>query len=131
MSNSPTNPDEVPRVIHPNVTLGEGCAVGPFVVLGEPPRGADPGEMPTRIGARAVIRSHTVIYAGTTIGERLQTGHGVRIREHTTIGDAVSIGTNTVIEHHVEIGDGVRTIRARSSRSSPCWRRGRGSGRGW
>jgi len=131
MSNSPPNPDEnvgqpppaakksqgrapapqehdQPRLIHPNVTLGEGCVVGPFVVLGEPPRGAAPGETPTRIGAGAVIRSHTVIYAGNTIGERLRTGHGVRIREGNSIGSDVSIGTNTVIEHHVQIGDGVR-----------------------
>jgi len=55
------------------------------------------------IGDGAVIRSHTVIYAGNRIGRGFQTGHGVMIRESNTIGDEVSIGTGSVIEHHVVI----------------------------
>ena len=35
----------------------------------------------TRIGSGALIRSHTIIYAGNVIGARFQTGHGVMIRE--------------------------------------------------
>ena len=95
-------------VIHPGMRLGPNAVIGPFVILGEPPRGAQPGEFETTIGADAVIRSHTVIYAGNVIGDRFQTGHGVTIREHSTIGHDVSIGTDTVIEHHVVIEDGVR-----------------------
>ena len=93
---------------HPNVTLGPGACVGEFVVLGEPARGAEQGERPLVIGAGCTIRSHTVIYAGNTIGDRFQTGHQVLIREENRIGHDVSIGTKTTIEHHVEIGDGVR-----------------------
>jgi acetyltransferase-like isoleucine patch superfamily enzyme len=95
-------------LIRPNVTLGEGTEVGPFVILGEPPRGRKPGEMPTWIGPDSVIRSHTVIYAGNRIGARFQTGHHVMIREENEIGGDVSIGTGTVVEHHVRIGDGAR-----------------------
>jgi acetyltransferase-like isoleucine patch superfamily enzyme len=95
-------------VIHPNVQLGIGAELGEFVVLGAPPRGQQPGAMPTAIGPGACIRSHTVIYAGNTIGARLQTGHAAMIRELNEIGDDVSIGTHTIIEHHVRLGDRVR-----------------------
>ena len=64
--------------------------------------------MPTVIGEGAVLRSHTVIYAGNAIGRNFQTGNKVNIRESNRIGDNVSVGTLSVIEHHVEIGDNVR-----------------------
>lgn len=95
-------------VIHPNVRLGDGSQVGEYVILGEPPRDAVPGELETLIGPGAVIRSHSVIYAGNRIGEGFQSGHGVMIRESNQIGDHVSIGTHSIIEHHVRIGNNVR-----------------------
>jgi acetyltransferase-like isoleucine patch superfamily enzyme len=96
------------QVIYPNVTLGEGAMLGPFIVIGEPPRGAAPGELATVIGPGAVIRSHTVIYAGNTIGARFQTGHGALLRELNQVGDDVSIGSHSIIEHHVTLGHRVR-----------------------
>ena len=95
-------------LIHPNVALGGGGDLGLFVIIGEPPRGRKPGELETLIGPGAVVRSHTVIYAGNRIGKNFQTGHHVMIREENEIGDDVSVGTGTVIEHHVRIGNGVR-----------------------
>jgi acetyltransferase-like isoleucine patch superfamily enzyme len=94
--------------LHPGVSLGESSTVGDFVILGVPPRGKEPGELETRIGAGAQIRSHTVIYAGNVIGDHFQTGHAVMIRELNTIGDRVSVGSHSIIEHHVTIGDRVR-----------------------
>jgi acetyltransferase-like isoleucine patch superfamily enzyme len=94
--------------IYPNVHLGVDATIGDFVVLGEPPRGREAGELETRIGARAVIRSHTVVYAGNHIGDNFQSGHGVLIREENEIGDDVSIGSHSIVEHHVKIGNGVR-----------------------
>ena len=41
------------------------------------------------LGPGARLRSGTVLYDGTTIGLRLQTGHGVVIREGCRIGDDV------------------------------------------
>jgi acetyltransferase-like isoleucine patch superfamily enzyme len=93
---------------YPNVEIGEGAEIGDFCVIGLPPKGKAAGELVTRIGANAVIRSHTVIYAGNQIGERFNSGHSALIREENQIGDNVSIGSHTVIEHHVEIQDGVR-----------------------
>ncbi len=94
--------------IFPGVELGEGSRLEDFVILGQPPRGHQPGDLQTVIGEGALVRSHTVIYAGNQIGRRFQTGHGVTVRECNVIGDDVSIGTSTVIEHHVLIGNGVR-----------------------
>jgi acetyltransferase-like isoleucine patch superfamily enzyme len=95
-------------VIHPNVELGEGSEVDPFVILGYPPAGRAAGEIVLRIGARSRIRSHTVIYAGSTIGGRLQTGHGALVRHGCTIGDDCSIGSGTAVEFSVTMGNGVR-----------------------
>lgn len=93
--------------IHPGVTLGEGANLGPFLVIGEPPRGRRSGELETVIGAGAVIRSHTVIYAGNRIGDHFQSGHGVLVRENNRIGNNVSVGSHSIVEFSVEIGDGV------------------------
>jgi acetyltransferase-like isoleucine patch superfamily enzyme len=66
------------------------------------------GQLQTLIGANAIIRSHTVLYAGNVIGDNFETGHGVLIREENHIGHDVSIGSHSIIEHHVHIADAVR-----------------------
>jgi acetyltransferase-like isoleucine patch superfamily enzyme len=95
-------------IVYKNVALGEGTIVEDFCIVGAAPRGTREGELETIIGAGAVIRSHTVIYAGNVIGRNFQTGNKVNIRETNTIGDNVSVGTLSVIEHHVSIADNVR-----------------------
>lgn len=94
--------------IYPNVIMEEGAEIGDFCVIGLPPKGKAPGELETRIGKNAVIRSHSVIYAGNVIGDNFNSGHSALIREDNQIGHNVSIGSHTVIEHHLEIQDGVR-----------------------
>jgi len=91
-----------------NVVLGDNWTIEDFCIVGTPPRGTQEGELPTTIGDGAVIRSHSVIYAGNVIGRNFQTGNKVNIRESNRIGNDVSVGTLSVIEHHVEIGNGVR-----------------------
>lgn len=93
-------------VVHPGVQLGEDVVVEDFCIVGAPFRGYA-GE-PTVIGDGAVIRSHTVIYAGNRIGRGFQTGNKANVRELNEIGDDVSIGTLSVVEHHVRIGHGAR-----------------------
>jgi UDP-3-O-[3-hydroxymyristoyl] glucosamine N-acyltransferase len=73
----------------------------------------------TIIGNGAVIRSHTVIYAGNVIGDRFQTGNKANIRELNRIGNDVSIGTLSVVEHHVVWRTGSGSTRRRSSRNIP------------
>ena len=94
--------------IFPGVAIGDGSVVEDYCIIGAPPRGKKAGELETVIGRKAVLRSHTVIYAGNRIGDNFQTGNKVNIRESNEIGDNVSVGTLSVIEHHVRIGNGVR-----------------------
>src|SRR5207247_5872032 len=94
--------------IYQNVQLGLDSIIEDFCIVGTPPLGAADGELATTIGDRAVIRSHTVVYAGNVIGRNFQTGNKVNIRELNDIGDNVSVGTLSVIEHHVKIGNNVR-----------------------
>src|SRR5689334_8547618 len=56
------------------VLLGEGCESDPSVLLGDR-TGRPIADPHLRVGARARLRSGTVLYAGTTIGDDFQTGH--------------------------------------------------------
>lgn len=60
------------------------------------------------IGRGGRFRSGTVLYSGSTIGCRLQTGHNVVIREENEIGDDVSIWSNSVVDYGCTIGDRVK-----------------------
>lgn len=94
--------------IFAGVVIGDGASIEDYCIIGTPPRGKKEGELETTIGERAVLRSHTVIYAGNRIGDRFQAGNKVNIRESNEIGSNVSIGTHSIIEHHIRIGNNVR-----------------------
>lgn len=96
------------NIMYKNVEIGKNVSVGDFVILGKPPSGRKNGELKLVIGDNAIIRSHTIIYAGNKIGNNFQTGHNVMIRECNIIGNNVSIGTGSCLEHHIKIGDYVR-----------------------
>jgi acetyltransferase-like isoleucine patch superfamily enzyme len=87
--------------------LGEGHEIDPGVVLGCK-TGREVALRSLRIGPGARIRTGTVIYAGSTIGEGLQTGHNVVIREENDIGDHLSIWNNSTIDYGCVIGSGVK-----------------------
>jgi acetyltransferase-like isoleucine patch superfamily enzyme len=95
-------------IIYPNVIWLGDYTLGAFVVVGQSPKD-DALDLPaTRIGNSAILRSHTIIYYGNTIGRNFQTGHGVLVRELNEIGDDVSIGSGSSVEHHVKVGHRVR-----------------------
>jgi UDP-3-O-[3-hydroxymyristoyl] glucosamine N-acyltransferase len=62
----------------------------------------------TRIGDLSIIRSGTVIYGGTTIGDRFDCGHFVLIREKVFIGSSAYIKSFTEVMKNVRIGDECR-----------------------
>jgi acetyltransferase-like isoleucine patch superfamily enzyme len=95
-------------LIYPNVELGDGTVVQEGAIVGEPPRGATPGEFRTTIGSGGLVRAGTVIYAGAIIGDRFSSGHGALIRENNVIGNDCSVGTNAVLEAGNRIGNGTR-----------------------
>jgi acetyltransferase-like isoleucine patch superfamily enzyme len=110
--------------IYDNVILGKNVVIEDFCIIGALFQGYS-GEQ-TIIGDNAIIRSHSVIYAGNKIGNNFQTGNKANIRELNIIGDDVSIGTLSVVEHHIIIEDGVRIhsqvfIPEFSTLKKNCW----------
>jgi acetyltransferase-like isoleucine patch superfamily enzyme len=96
-------------IIYDKVRIGKDSIIEDFVVLGKTPINSECCKLKELvIGDYPIIRSGTIIYAGTKIGDCFQTGDGARIRENNIIGDYVSIGSYTVIERDCVIGDKVR-----------------------
>ena len=99
-------------VVNDHVTVGDGAFVGAQVILGEPLAACydDDGytNPPLTIGARAVLRSGSIVYAGSTIGDDFACGHRVTIREQSRIGDHVRVGTFGDVQGRCEIGDYAR-----------------------
>lgn len=62
------------------------------------------------LGEGCIIRSNTTIYESVKIGNKVQTGHGVVIREGSVIGDNCAIGNNSIVEWNVRIGNNVRIM---------------------
>ena len=89
------------------VRIGKGAKID---------KGATIGYCPSRIikdlklviGKNSSIRSGTVVYAGSLIGDGLETGHNVVIREENTIGNTVRIWSNSVIDFRCLIGNNVK-----------------------
>jgi acetyltransferase-like isoleucine patch superfamily enzyme len=67
-----------------------------------------PTARPLELGHGPRLRSGTVLYDGTTIGDRFETGHHVVVREDSVIGDDVSIWSNSVVDYGCVIGDRVK-----------------------
>ena len=93
-------------VVGPNVSLGLDVRIDDWAVVGYSPIQGQINQC--IIGDYSVIRTHAVIYAGTTIGTYGHIGHHAVVREFTKIGDNVSIGTGSIVEHRVKIANGVR-----------------------
>lgn len=110
-------------LVHAGVEIGAGSRIGAYCEIGVRLGGAVTGP-PLRIGAGTVIRSHSVIYAGSEFGARLETGHRVTLREGTRCGTGVRIGTLSDVQGDCEIGDNVRmhssVFVAKGSRIGRC-----------
>lgn len=97
-------------IIYDNVEIGDNTIVCNHCVIGEPLNAyysdSDRYENPkTIIGPDSLIRSHTIIYAGNTMGDHFQTGHRVTVRENTVFGSHCSLGTLDDIQGHSVFGD--------------------------
>lgn len=94
-------------VIYPNVKIGSNAIIEDYVVLGKTPVNSKK-RMVLKIGSNAILRTGTILYAGTTIGKNFQSGDHARIRENNIVGNNVSIGANSIIECDSKIGNNVR-----------------------
>lgn len=118
-------------VIYDNVEIGDNTIICDNCVIGEPLNAyyADIRnyENPrTQIGAGSLIRSHSILYAGSVFGEGLQCGHRVTVRENVTFGKHCSIGTLCDIQGYSVFGDYVRMhsnvhIGQHSTIGNYCW----------
>lgn len=117
-------------IIEDNVVIGDGCYidnsttirsgvklgahsnVGANCIIGEYWMDfwidKEPHLRPLTIGNNALIRSGSIIYAGSEIGSGFQSGHQVTIREKAVIGNHVSVGTLSDIQGNCKIGNYVR-----------------------
>lgn len=89
-----------------DVCTGPGLRADQDVILGYPGRRSAPSAL--RLGRDAVVRSGSVIYLGSTIGDRFETGHHVVVREECEVGDDVSVWSNTVVDYGCRIGNRVK-----------------------
>lgn len=89
------------------VILENARAIDSNVILGYI-TGRQISSLTLHIGRDASIRSGTIIYAGTKIGERLETGHNVVIREENSIGDDFEIWSNSIVDYGCQIGNDVK-----------------------
>lgn len=93
--------------IHENVVINDNTVIESYCELGIENSFCDGS--PLIIGENSLIRSHSVLYANSIIGENFISGHRVTIREKSHIGNNVQIGTLSDIQGHCEIGDYVKT----------------------
>ncbi|MFI5172639.1 MAG: hypothetical protein ACHQFW_09620 [Chitinophagales bacterium] len=96
-------------IIYDNVVVEDGSVICNNCIIGEP-ENAYYSETSyenafTRIKKNALIRSHTIIYSGCTLGENFSTGHRVTIREQTYFGDNCRVGTLSDIQGFAEFGN--------------------------
>lgn len=89
-----------------SASVGAGSEIGSHCVIGY--SDGEGSALPLFIGENARVRSHSVIYAGSRIGARLETGHHVSLREHIVAGENLRVGTSSDVEGDCEIGDFVR-----------------------
>ena len=90
---------------------GEGLDADSGVLLGYVPARKDGGDAAGRellLGTDARIRSGSVVYLGSRIGARFETGHNVVIREDCTVGDDVCVWSNSIVDYGCRLGDRVK-----------------------
>jgi len=100
------------------LSIGNGCRIGAFSVIGGPPkkRGAEPRGSVT-LGANVLVGEHVVIDAGTTdlgvtlddhvmILPHVYLGHDARIGQHVTIAAHARIGGRVAMHEGANVGLG-------------------------
>ncbi len=92
-------------IVGPGVTLGRGAKVGSHCELGIQTALAKQADLV--IGEGSIIRSHSRFYVGSTF-RRIETGHGVTVRENTIAGEDFKVGTLGDIQGDCRFGDHVR-----------------------
>jgi len=89
-------------VIHDNVIIGNNTTIGDNCVIGLPTNLSQTKKLV--VGDNSHIRSHCILYSGSTFEEGLITGHHVLVRENTVAGKSLRIGSYSELEGDTSIG---------------------------
>lgn len=99
-------------IVYDNVVIGDDSIICNDCILGEPLNSyyydLDYENPELVIGKNSLIRSHSIFYAGSRLGDFLQTGHRVTVREYTNAGEHCSFGSYTDIQGYCKVGSYVR-----------------------
>jgi acetyltransferase-like isoleucine patch superfamily enzyme len=97
-------------VVYPGTVVAEGCKILDYAVVGKQPTlsprsTAKREELPPlRLGAGTIVSTGAVVFAGTSLGERVIVGDQACVRERCTIGDDVVIGRGSLVENDTTVG---------------------------
>ena len=97
-------------IVYPGTVLGEGVKVLEHAVVGKQPtlspRSTAKREPlpPTVIGDGTIVSTGAIVFAGSTIGERVILGDQSCVRERVAIGDDVVVGRGSLVENDTTIG---------------------------
>jgi acetyltransferase-like isoleucine patch superfamily enzyme len=97
-------------VVYPGTVLGEGCRILDYAVVGKQPTlsprstAAREELPPLELGPGSIVSTAAVVFAGTSLGERVIVGDQSCVRERCTIGDDVVIGRGALVENDTAVG---------------------------
>ena len=101
-----TAQDVLSEAIAGSGVIGDGLDADVGVLIAYPGSRSTPGDFV--LGRDARLRTGTVLYAGSRIGARFNTGHHVVVREECDLGDDVSIWSNSVVDYGCRLGNNVK-----------------------
>jgi len=97
-------------IVYPGTVVGEGCRILDYAVVGKQPAlsprstAAREELPPLELGPGTIVSTGAVVFAGTSIGERVIVGDQSCVRERCTIGDDVVIGRGALVENDTTVG---------------------------
>jgi acetyltransferase-like isoleucine patch superfamily enzyme len=97
-------------IVYPGTVVGEGCRILDYAVVGKQPTlsarstAAREELPPLELGPGTVVSTGAVVFAGTSVGERVIVGDQSCVRERCIIGDDVVIGRGALVENDTAIG---------------------------
>jgi acetyltransferase-like isoleucine patch superfamily enzyme len=97
-------------IVYPGTVLGEGVKVLEHAVVGKQPtlspRSTAKREPlpPAVVGDGTVISTGAIVFAGSTLGNRVIVGDQACVRERVTVADDVVIGRGALVENDTTIG---------------------------
>ncbi len=97
-------------VVYPGTVVGDGCKILDYAVVGKQPtlspRSTAKREdlPPLVLGPGTIVSTGAIVFAGTTLGERVIVGDQACVRERCTIGDDVVVGRGSLVENDTSVG---------------------------